>query len=124
MSLQKVIVRTLKALWAKCPGEDAILIVSQDLIEDFVRVKIPCHNHLIMTQGEFSRELSFYKSQFEEARKDSQRLDWIDKNASFVCNDPYKIGPYKVGELRKMADDGIAFDLKPNTLRQELGEGE
>ena len=43
-----------------------------------------------------------------ELFKDKKRLDWIDKNASFVCNEPYRIGPYGIGELRKMADDGIA----------------
>ena len=56
--------------------------------------------------------------------KDTERLNWIDKNASFVCNEPYKIGPYKVGQLRQMADDGIAHDKhKPTTLLENLGQG-
>ena len=39
---------------------------------------------------------------------DKERLDWLDWHCSFVASDPYVIGPYKLGELRKMADDGIA----------------
>jgi len=63
-------------------------------------------------------------ARLEEQVKDTERLNWIDQNASFVCNEPYRIGPYKVGELRKMADDGIAQDKhKSTTLRENLGQG-
>lgn len=38
------------------------------------------------------------------------RLNWLDQNCSFVADESYIIGPYKVGELRKLADDGIEID--------------
>lgn len=43
---------------------------------------------------------------------DKERLDWLDQHAAFVADPEYTIGPYKIGELRKMADDGIAIDKK------------
>lgn len=57
--------------------------------------------------------------------KESDRLNWLDMNTSFVADEKYRIGPYKVGELRAMADDGIAADKKhkPTTLRENLGQG-
>ena len=36
------------------------------------------------------------------------RLDWLDHHTAFVADGEYNIGPYKIGELRKMADAGIA----------------
>lgn len=41
---------------------------------------------------------------------DKERLDWLDQHTSFVADGEYCIGPYKVGDLRKMADDGIEID--------------
>ena len=43
---------------------------------------------------------------------DKERLDWLDQHTAFVADGEYQIGPYKVGELRKMADEGIAIDKK------------
>jgi len=42
--------------------------------------------------------------------KDKERLDWLDQHTAFVADGEYIIGSYKIGELRKMADDGIAID--------------
>lgn len=48
------------------------------------------------------------EAEWKELVQDKQRLDWIDKHCSFVPDAEYLIKPYKIGELRKMADDGIA----------------
>lgn len=52
-------------------------------------------------------------------RDDTKRLDWLDKHCAFVADSEYCIGPYKIGELRKMADDGIGIDA----ARGELPKG-
>lgn len=49
-------------------------------------------------------------SQVEMMKGDAKRLDWLDAHCSFVADHPYAIGPFKVGELRKMADAGLAID--------------
>ena len=46
----------------------------------------------------------------EPLRRDAERLDWLDLHCSFVADGEYKIGPYLVGQLRQMADDGLAQD--------------
>lgn len=43
--------------------------------------------------------------------KEVQRMNWLDENCSFVANHEFNLGPFKVGELRKLADAGIA--VKP-----------
>ena len=40
---------------------------------------------------------------------DKVRLDWLDAHCSFVADQEFNIGPFKIGELRKMADAGIAL---------------
>ena len=42
---------------------------------------------------------------------DTECLDWLDRHCSFVADAEYKIGPYKIGELRKMAYEGILTDI-------------
>lgn len=42
---------------------------------------------------------------------DTELLDWLDHHCSFVADPEYKIGPYKVGDLRKMAKEGILWDI-------------
>lgn len=44
------------------------------------------------------------------ADEEAKRLDWLDRNCRFVANSEYNIGPYKIGQLRQMADAGIAAD--------------
>ena len=64
------------------------------------------------------------EARIKTLEKDSQRLDWLDHNASFVADEKFCIGPYKVGELRKMADDGIEQSKhKKTTLQENLGQG-
>lgn len=46
----------------------------------------------------------------KELDLETARLNWLDKNCSFVADEAYIIGPYKVGQLRQMADDGIEID--------------
>lgn len=46
---------------------------------------------------------------------DTERLDWLDRHCAFVADPEYKIGPYKVGELRLMADEGILTDILTGT---------
>ena len=48
------------------------------------------------------------EAKLEAAKRDSERLDWLDRHCSFVADYEFKIGPYKVGQLRQMADDGLA----------------
>ena len=86
--------------------------------------KIHAETPSSVTEDLITKALKAYGDErVEEAGQDSRRMDWIDKNASFVCNESYNIGPYGVGELRKMADDGIAQDRKPTTLRENIGQG-
>lgn len=94
-----------------------------------------CEKLRSITQ-EKERELSQLKESFAQAqlelgglealfKKESERLDWLDQHTSFVADEKYNIGPYKVGGLRAMADDGIEADhrQKPTTLRENLGQG-
>lgn len=46
----------------------------------------------------------------EGVNTDGKRIDWLDRHCSFVADGEYKIGPYKIGELRQMADAGISAD--------------
>lgn len=39
-----------------------------------------------------------------------QRLNWLDVHCSFVADSEYCLGPFKIGELRQLADAGIAED--------------
>lgn len=41
---------------------------------------------------------------------DSKRLNWLDQHCAFVADSEYALGPYKIGELRKLADAGILTD--------------
>jgi len=43
---------------------------------------------------------------------DSERLDWLDLHSTFVADGEFNIGPFKVGELREMADAGIKASKK------------
>lgn len=46
----------------------------------------------------------------KELTLERKRLDWLDKHCSFVADYDYNLGPFAVGELRKLADAGIAVD--------------
>lgn len=41
---------------------------------------------------------------------ETQRMNWLDAHCSFVADHEYNLGPFKIGELRKLADAGIAED--------------
>lgn len=43
----------------------------------------------------------------EALRQEADRLDWLDWHCSFVANEHYNIGPFREGQLRTMADEGI-----------------
>lgn len=47
---------------------------------------------------------------------DSSRLDWLDQHCAFVADGEYKIGPFKIGELRQLADAGMAQDFCGNRV--------
>lgn len=55
-------------------------------------------------------ELENLVVQIQDLKLDKQRLDWLDFHTSFVPDEIYRIKPYKVGELRQMADDGLKID--------------
>ncbi len=48
--------------------------------------------------------------QVETPTLDSRRLDWLDQHCAFVADQEYNIGPFAIGELRQMADAGLAAD--------------
>lgn len=39
-----------------------------------------------------------------------RRLHWLDHHCSFVADTEYCLGPFQVGELRQLADAGLAAD--------------
>jgi hypothetical protein len=51
----------------------------------------------------------------ERLRKDLElermRLDWLDYHCSFVADDCFNLGPFKPGELRKLADAGMKVSV-------------
>ncbi len=55
--------------------------------------------------------------EIERLDEDRKRLNWLDLHTAFVADGEYRIGPYKRGELRKMADDGIAIDKSSKTRK-------
>jgi len=70
-----------------------------------------------------AKEYEAQRAKNERGEEDTIRLDWLDKHCSFVADEPYRIGPYKVGELRKMADDGLETDRKlGNCICMDCGE--
>jgi hypothetical protein len=50
------------------------------------------------------------ESRLPSNSSDTDRLDWLDRHCAFVADHEYNIGPFKIGELREMADAGIAAD--------------
>lgn len=46
----------------------------------------------------------------DELRQLRREMDWLDDHCSFVADHPYRLGPFKRGELRKLAQAGIAAD--------------
>lgn len=56
-------------------------------------------------------------AELKTAEDDEKRLNWLDLHTAFVADGEYIIGPYKKGELRKMADDGIAIDKAEQSLK-------
>jgi hypothetical protein len=49
-----------------------------------------------------------------------RRLNWLDKHCSFVADYDYNLGPFKIGELRKLADAGLAEDERRNPTPHDL----
>jgi len=49
---------------------------------------------------------------FNELVKERSRLNWLDQHCSFVADHEYCLGPFKVGQLRELADAGLAEDAK------------
>lgn len=39
-----------------------------------------------------------------------REMEWLDQHCSFVADHPYNFGPFKRGELRMLAQAGIAVD--------------
>lgn len=56
-----------------------------------------------------------------ELSADKRRLDWLDLHCSFVADFDYNLGPFKLGELRKLADAGIEADSKKNENNSTCG---
>lgn len=57
-----------------------------------------------------AKQIEEQREEIERLRGDRKRLNWLDLHTAFVADGEYIIGPYKTGELRKMANDGIAID--------------
>lgn len=47
---------------------------------------------------------------------EQKRMNWLDQNRSFVADYKYNLGPFKIGELRKLADAGLAADKKKDHI--------
>lgn len=47
---------------------------------------------------------------FDALILERNRLNWLDAHCSFVADFEYNLGPFKVGELRMLADAGLAVD--------------
>lgn len=48
----------------------------------------------------------------DELRQLQREMDWLDNHCSFVADHPYILGPFKRGELRKLAQAGIAANIE------------
>lgn len=68
---------------------------------------------------ELGRKNESLQAENEELSEDRKRLNWLDLHTAFVADGEYRIGPYKIGELRKMADDGIAIDKSSKALKEK-----
>ena len=72
-------------------------------------------------QKSLDEQAALLSQKGEALRLESRRINWLDWHCCFVASEPYCIGPYKLGELRKMADDGIAqqasFQSDPSARR-------
>lgn len=73
--MKKEIEEIQKAVFIKCPGEDSILVVPNGSDRQWLVGVKACHNHPVMTEGDFSREvqalqetLSSYRTGLENAR--------------------------------------------------------
>lgn len=100
-------------LWLKCPGEDAILIVPNASDSRWLVGVKACHNHPIMTEGEFSREL---KSLKEEVAQMEKKLEAAEKMAEALetikqLNFEQKILPSNKSGIQGLlqADEAIAL---------------
>lgn len=45
-----------------------------------------------------------------------QEMDWLDLHCSVVADHPYKLGPFRVGGLRLLAQAGLAADKENDKL--------
>lgn len=67
-----------------------------------------CPNDGTAMRGLTWREVNTHL--FDRLALEVQRMNWLDAHCSFVAGDKYNLGPFRVGELRKLADAGIAAD--------------
>lgn len=58
-------------------------------------------------RDELAQRVAMLESQLS---MDSLRLDWLDLHCSFVADCEYCLGPFKVGQLRELADAGLGVD--------------
>ena len=65
-------------------------------------------DHKNQTANTFMAQVNKLQAELATER---ERLDWLDQHCSFVADAKYNLGPFKVGELRKLADAGRAADF-------------
>jgi len=51
--------------------------------------------------------LPLLAERLREMEADERRLNWLDEHCAFVADPEFAIGPFKVGQLREMADEGM-----------------
>lgn len=72
-------------------------------------------NNVCPNDGKLMRPMTWREANegiFNAYIKAMKQLDWLDRNCSFVADAGYNLGPFKIGELRKLADAGIAEDAR------------
>jgi hypothetical protein len=83
---------------------------------DTSTINEPCPN-----DGMAMRPLTWREANegiMQELIKERTRLDWLDQHCAFVADYEYSLGPFKRGELRKLADAGLGVDSVVESMRK------
>jgi len=70
-------------------------------------------NHPCPNDGQLMRPITWREMNerlYDRAALEILRINWLDEHCSFVADYPYNLGPFGRGELRKLADAGLAAD--------------
>lgn len=82
----------------------------KDLIEEWKAANSVWHQMLAPLAEQAKAIIRDLNTTRTERDQYLAELKWLDKNCSFVADAKYNLGPFQVGELRKLAQAGIAAD--------------